>query len=107
VNSLKRRCSSLPNNENMKRLSLRLPGCPNPPLMQSLRDDSVLVPCKAAGLGWETVSAVLESRFATGSIGPHESAKAREQFARLTTENARRLLRFWQVRSSPLPSSVN
>jgi uncharacterized protein (DUF2336 family) len=40
------------------------------PLMQSLRDDGVLVPCKAAGLSWETVHAVLESRFVTGSIGP-------------------------------------
>ena len=77
------------------------------PLMQSLRDDGVLIPCKAAGLSWETVSAVLESRFATGSMGPHELAKARSQFAEITPENARRLLRFWQVRSSPSPSSVN
>ena len=42
------------------------------PLMQSLRDDGVLVPCKAAGLGWETVHAVLESRFATGSMAPRD-----------------------------------
>jgi uncharacterized protein (DUF2336 family) len=70
------------------------------PLMQSLRDDGVLIPCKAAGLSWETVHAVLDSRFATGRMGPHELAKARDQFAKLTTENARRLLRFWQVRSS-------
>jgi uncharacterized protein (DUF2336 family) len=77
------------------------------PLMQSLRDDGVLIPCKAAGLGWETVSAVLESRFATGSIGLHELEKIRGQFARITTDNARRLLRFWQVRSSLPPTSVN
>lgn len=77
------------------------------PLMQSLRDDGVLVPCKAAGLGWETVHAVLESRFATGSMGPRELAVARRQFAELTVENACRLLRFWQVRSSSSPSSVN
>src|ERR1700716_2121753 len=77
------------------------------PLMQSLRDDGVLFPCKAAELSWSTVSAVLESRFATGSMGPHELAKARSQFAEITPENARRLLRFWQVRSSPSPSSVN
>jgi uncharacterized protein (DUF2336 family) len=70
------------------------------PLMQSLRDDGVLVPCKAAELGWETVSAVLESRFATGSMKPVELAKARQQFAAMNTENARRLLRFWQVRAS-------
>ncbi len=70
------------------------------PLMQSLRDDGVLIPCKAAELGWETVSAVLESRFATGSMGPLELAKVKSQFAELTTENARRILRFWQIRSS-------
>ena len=69
------------------------------PLMQSLRDDGVLIPCKAAGLSWKTVSAVLESRFSTGSMGPRESAKAQDQFAKITLENARRLLRFWQVRS--------
>ena len=70
------------------------------PLMQSLRDDGVLIPCRAAGLSWETVHAVLDSRFASGRIGPLESAKARAQFAKLTAENARRLLRFWQVRST-------
>jgi hypothetical protein len=77
------------------------------PLMQSLRGDGVLIPCKVAGLGWETVHAVLESRFATGSMGPHELAEAKGQFARLTTENARRLLRFWQVRSSSSPQSAS
>jgi len=70
------------------------------PLMQSLRDDGVLIPCRAAGLSWETVHAVLDSRFATGRMGPLESAKAQGQFAKITTENARRLLRFWQVRST-------
>jgi len=69
------------------------------PLMQSLRDDGALIPCKAAELGWETVHAVLESRFATGSMGPREIARAKAQFSALTIENARRLLRFWQVRS--------
>ena len=34
------------------------------PLMQSLRDDGVLIPCRVAGLSWETVHAVLDSRFA-------------------------------------------
>jgi uncharacterized protein (DUF2336 family) len=77
------------------------------PLMQSLRDDGVLIPCKVAGLTWETVHAVLESRFATGSMGSQELAKARTQFAKITTESAHRLLRFWQVRSSSSPSSAN
>jgi uncharacterized protein (DUF2336 family) len=75
------------------------------PLMQSLRDDGILIPCKAAELCWETVSAVLESRFSTGSIGPLELAKAKGQYAKITTENACRLLRFWQVRSLFSPSA--
>ena len=70
------------------------------PLMQSLRDDGVLVPCKAAGLRWETVHAVLESRFATGAMAPRELAIAKGRFVKLTAEDANRLLRFWQVKST-------
>jgi uncharacterized protein (DUF2336 family) len=77
------------------------------PLMQSLRDDGILIPCRVAGLGWDTVAAVLESRFASGAMGPHEFAQAKAAFAKLTVENARRLLRFWQVRSTPAPTGMN
>jgi uncharacterized protein (DUF2336 family) len=78
------------------------------PLMQSLRDDGVLVPCRVAGLSWDTVSAVLDSRFASGSMGPHELARAKAQYAKLTTENALRLLRFWQVRPTVVaPMNMN
>jgi uncharacterized protein (DUF2336 family) len=76
------------------------------PVMQSLRDDGVLIPCRVAGLNWETVAAVLEARFASGSMGRHELAKAREQYAKLTLENARRLLRFWQVRAADAKPKV-
>ena len=77
------------------------------PLMQSLRDDGVLVPCKVAGLSWETVSAVLDCRFASGTMGPHEMARARAQFTRLTVDNANRMLRFWQVRATDAPTNLN
>ncbi|RXH07603.1 DUF2336 domain-containing protein [Bradyrhizobium guangzhouense] len=70
------------------------------PLMQSLREDGLLVPCKAAQLSWETTVAVLESRFATGAMKPADVARAKSNFARMTAENARRTLRFWQVRAS-------
>lgn len=70
------------------------------PLMQSLRDDGLLIPCRAAQLSWETTSAVLESRYATGSMKPADLARAKRLFARLTIENAQRTLRFWQVRSN-------
>jgi uncharacterized protein (DUF2336 family) len=70
------------------------------PLMQSVREDGLLVPCKAAQLSWETTAAVLESRFATGAMKPADLARAQDHFARMTTEDARRTLRFWQVRAS-------
>ena len=68
------------------------------PVMQSLRYDGVLIPCRAAGLRWETVQAVLDSRYVTGKAQPQELANAQAQYRMLTAENARRLLRFWQVR---------
>jgi hypothetical protein len=36
-------------------------------------------------------------------MGPHELARAKAQFAKLTKDNAQRLLRFWQVRSVASP----
>lgn len=76
------------------------------PLMQSLRDDGLLVACKAAGLSWETTAAVLECRYSTGSLGAAELARAKSHFAGTTVENARRMLTFWQVRSTA-PARVN
>lgn len=69
------------------------------PLMQSLRDDGLLVACKAARLSWETTAAVLECRYSTGSVGPAELAKSKSQFIGMTVDNARRMLTFWQVRA--------
>jgi uncharacterized protein (DUF2336 family) len=77
------------------------------PLMQSLRDDGLLVACKAAGLKWETTAAVLECRYSSGALGAVELARARSHFAVTTAENARRMLTFWQVRSTPAPSRAN
>jgi uncharacterized protein (DUF2336 family) len=67
------------------------------PLMQSLRSDGILVPCKVAGLNWETVHAVLDSRFSAGVTDEDELAKLRRQFAVLTIGEAHRLLRLWTV----------
>ena len=47
------------------------------PLMQSLRDDGLLVACKAAKLSWETTLAVLDCRYSTGSVGAAERAGQR------------------------------
>jgi hypothetical protein len=77
------------------------------PLMQSLRHDGLLVACRAADLGWETTAAILECRYSTGSLGAAELANAKTQFTRTRAEDARRLLAFWKVRSTPAPSRVN
>jgi uncharacterized protein (DUF2336 family) len=76
------------------------------PLMQSLRSDGILVPCKAAGLAWDTVSAVLNCRFSTGVTAPDELARLKSHFIALTTEDAHRMLRLWTVRRSA-PSSLH
>ncbi len=69
------------------------------PLMQSLNSDGILVPCKVAGLRWETVSAILDCRFSTGVTAESELIKLRGQYAELTGENAERLLKLWSVRA--------
>lgn len=69
-------------------------------LMQSLRSEGLLVPCRAAGLSWETTAAVMECRYATGSMGRVELTQAKTQFTKMTRGDADRLLRFWQVRAS-------
>ncbi|WP_426438643.1 DUF2336 domain-containing protein [Bradyrhizobium genosp. P] len=74
------------------------------PLMQSLRGEGLLVPCRAAGLTWETTAAIMECRYSTGSMGPVELAKAKGQFTKMPRDNADRLLRFWQVKSTQPPS---
>jgi uncharacterized protein (DUF2336 family) len=69
------------------------------PLMQSLRSDGILIPCKAAGLQWETVTAVLDSRFMWGATSPDELAKLEKKYRVLLADEAHRLLKLWAVRS--------
>jgi uncharacterized protein (DUF2336 family) len=74
------------------------------PLMQSLNSDGILVPCKVAGLRWQTVGAILDCRFSTGVTAESELGKLKAQYAELTSENAQRLLKLWSVRAvSPSP----
>lgn len=77
------------------------------PLMQSLRDDGLLVACRATKLSWETTAAVLECRYSTGSLGAAELARSKSRFTGMTIEHARRMLAFWQVRSTPGPERAN
>jgi hypothetical protein len=69
-------------------------------LMRSDRNDGLLIPCKAAGLKWPTVCAILKNRFAHHSISEYDLAHAKGEFLRFSQASAQRVLRFWQVRSA-------
>jgi hypothetical protein len=77
------------------------------PLMQSVRSEGILVPCKVAGLGWETVNAVLDCRFSSGLTAPDELGKLKGHFADLTLDEAQRLLKLWTVRASSIAPRPN
>jgi len=77
------------------------------PLMQSLRSEGILVPCRVAGLRWETVGAVLNSRFSSGVMAPEELSKIKREFDGLTLESAHRLLKLWTVKSTSSGPTLN
>jgi hypothetical protein len=77
------------------------------PVMQSLRDDGVLIPCRVAGLEVGNRRRRARQPLRRGSMGRHELAKAKEQYGKLTVESARRLMKFWQVRAADAPPKTN
>jgi hypothetical protein len=66
----------------------------------SERTDALLVPCKAAGLGWPTVQAIFRARGTRRPIGETDLERAKEDYAKLTMPTAQRVLRYWQVRET-------
>jgi uncharacterized protein (DUF2336 family) len=69
-------------------------------LTHSDRSDALLVPCKAAGLRWATVRAVLQLRSTRHPTAEHEIEAAAAEFEKLSAPTAARVLRFWQVRQT-------
>jgi uncharacterized protein (DUF2336 family) len=69
-------------------------------LMVGLRNDALLIPCKAADLKWATVEAILRNRHANHKIPDHVIELARGDYGRLSVATARRTLRFMQVRDA-------
>jgi uncharacterized protein (DUF2336 family) len=69
-------------------------------LMKSARSSGLLVPCKAAGLKWPTVSVILSNRFAHHTMSDADLAQAKADFLKLSQPSAQRILRFWQVRAA-------
>ena len=74
-------------------------------LMQGGRSDGLLVPCKAAGLSWPTVAAMLSNRFAQQTVSEADLALAEEDYSKLSLTSAQRTLRFWEVRTKAMTAS--
>jgi uncharacterized protein (DUF2336 family) len=75
------------------------------PLMQSARDDGLLILCKAIGVGWKTLSGVMKVRFSSGGLTDAQIEKVRIAFDKLKKADADRMLRFWKVRLSTSAAS--
>jgi hypothetical protein len=66
-------------------------------LMHGDRVDAMLVPCKAAGLDWATVRAILKMKFADRPISEVDFEQIKFEYTKLSISAAGRVLRFWQV----------
>ena len=75
-------------------------------LMKGARSSGLLVPCKAAGLKWPTVAAILNSRFAHHTMSEGDLAQAKEDYLKLSHAVAQRTLRFWEVRTKTAKSNA-
>jgi uncharacterized protein (DUF2336 family) len=68
-------------------------------LMGAERPDPIVILCKSAGWAWPTVAEIIVMR-PGGRSRPNQSLDAAyANFERLSPATARRVLRFWQVRS--------
>jgi len=71
-------------------------------LMGGDRPDPILILCKAAGWGWPTARAVIQSRRHVKASG-HALDNAFSNFERLSPATAQRVMRFWQARTTAAP----
>jgi uncharacterized protein (DUF2336 family) len=67
-------------------------------LMGGDRPDPVLILCKAAGLSWPAVKAVISVRPDAAGISTQGLDAAFGNYGRLSASTAQRVVRFWQVR---------
>jgi uncharacterized protein (DUF2336 family) len=69
-------------------------------LLQSDQREAWIVPCRVAGLDWQTVRAIMSCRSLGRSISDQAFDAARADYHKLSPASAARVLRFWQVRQS-------
>jgi uncharacterized protein (DUF2336 family) len=66
-------------------------------LLNGQRNDAVLVPCKAAGLTWPTVKAILRARLGEVPAAHKIIELAQSDYAKLSASTAQRTMRFMSV----------
>ncbi len=69
-------------------------------LLHSEQSEVFLIPCKAAGITWPAVAAILNARSPGQPISQPDLARAKADYHKLSKATAERVLRFWQVRES-------
>lgn len=67
-------------------------------LMSGDRPDPILILCKAAGLSWEAVKAVIMIRTGAAETSARGLDVAFGNYGRLSASTAQRVVRFWQAR---------
>jgi len=67
-------------------------------LVGAERADPVLILCKSAGFGWQTVRAIMTARPGRHGTSARGLDDAYANFERLSPSTAQRVVRFWQVR---------
>jgi hypothetical protein len=75
-------------------------------LLQSDHREALLIPCKAAALEWPTVRMILTCRSIGRTMSDQDLDMARTDFYKLSQNNAKRVLRFWQVRQTASNNTV-
>jgi uncharacterized protein (DUF2336 family) len=66
-------------------------------LMAGDRPDPILILCKAAGYGWDTVKAIITSRPSPRGTSTQSLEDSCTNYERLSPSTAQRVVRFWQV----------
>ena len=69
-------------------------------LMASDQPDPVLILCKAAGINWPTVKAIIMARADAKAPSSQTIDTALVNFNKLSASTAQRVVRFWQVRQN-------
>jgi uncharacterized protein (DUF2336 family) len=69
-------------------------------LLQSEHIEAFLVPCKASDLEWATARLILTCRTVGHKTTAKDLDRAQTDYAKLSTNIAQRILRFWQVRET-------